>query len=278
MSVSTIVIAFSILGIFFLAFVNLNSLLSTWDKQVQLIVYLDDGISRSNLSRLEETYKTNKEIDSFLFVSRDEAWKDFKNTFSKKSNFVTALDFNPLPSSYTIKFLESRNRLDNIRKLSEDLKGMEGVESLEYGEKWISRFENFIIFLKVFILGIGLMLCIGLILIISNTIKLSIYSRKDEIELMSILGATHRFIKFPLLLEGVFQGTIGVLIALGIVKAVHIFIKFRIQGSLEFIFRGIEIQFISNQLLWVMIIASMFIGWIGGLLSINQHLNSRNNK
>ena len=274
MSVATITIAFTIQGFFFLVFVNLNTLLSAWDKQVQLIVYLDDGISKGQKNALEEIFKSNEKVDSISYDSRDEAWIEFKNTFSGKSGFVADLDFNPLPASYNLKFKDDPERLVNIRQLADLLKGQKGVESLEYGEKWISRFENFMIFLRVVILAVGGILSVGLILIISNTIKLSIYSRRDEFDLMLLLGATHRFIKTPLLLEGLVQGVIGVGLALGLVKLIHIYMKFNFQGSLESIFRGVDFQFLTQPLLWTMVLASIFIGWLGSFLSITQYLHS----
>ena len=241
MSVVTICIAFSILGLLLLVFVNLNTLFSTWDKQVQLIVYLKDDISKSHLSKLNEMYNNNKYIDSVSFISKDIAWKKFKNTFSKKSKFIGSLDFNPLPASFVLKFKDNPDRLNNIRKFSRILMIQEGVESLEYGEKWISRFEKFMIFLRVFILCLGLILCAGLALIISNTIKLSIYSRQDEIDLMLMLGATFRFIKTPLLLEGLTQGVVGICIGLCVVKLTHFYMLYQFKGSLESIFRGIDL-------------------------------------
>ena len=234
MSVATISIAFSVLGLFFLLFVNLNTFLSTWDKHVQLIVYLENGISTVNKNKLEGL------------------------------------------SSYTLKFTEGSGRLQNIKEFSEVLKKQEGIESLEYGEKWISRFEKFMIFFRIFIITFGVILFSGMILIISNTTKLSIYSRKDEIDLMLLLGATHQFIKAPLLFEGLLQGIIGVLFALVTVKLVHIYIGFQFQGSLESIFRGIDLQYLTDPLLWSIAIAGVFIGMFGSLMSINQFLNTRN--
>ena len=84
MSVATISIAFSVLGLFFLLFVNLNTFLSTWDKHVQLIVYLENEISKVNKNKLEGLFKSNDKIDSVVFISRNQAWKGFKNTFSEK--------------------------------------------------------------------------------------------------------------------------------------------------------------------------------------------------
>ena len=136
------------------------------------------------------------------------------------------MTFNPLPASYNIRFRDYPNRLERIRKFAKELAGYDGVESLEYGEKWIVRFEKFMIVLRVFLLAVGGLLSLGLVLIISNTIKLSIYSRRDEIELMLLIGSTHRFVKIPLILEGILQGIAGALMALGLIKLIHFYMKY----------------------------------------------------
>jgi len=113
-------------------------------------------------------------------------------------------------------------------------------------------------------------------LIISNTIKLSIYSRKDEIDLMSLLGATYRFIKAPLLLEGVLQGTAGALLSLASVKCIHLYIVFQYQGSLESIFRGLDFQYITNPIIYSILSTGVIIGFLGSSFSANQFLKRRN--
>ena len=91
LSVTTNFIAFFVLGLFSLLFVNLNTLFSTWDKHVQLIIYLDDEISVANNKKIKLLFKANKNIDSVAFTSREEAWKLFQNDFSSRSKFVTSL-------------------------------------------------------------------------------------------------------------------------------------------------------------------------------------------
>ena len=274
LSVTTVAVAFSVLGLFFLVHANLNALLSTWNKQVQLVIYLDDGISKTRMKALKKLFDDNERIDSVHYISRDSAWKNFKSTFAEKSGFVAGLDLNPLPASYSLKFKAGPDRLKHIRQLTDELREGEGIESMEYGEKWISKFENFMIFLRIFILAVGGILGVGLVLIISNTIKLSIFSRREEIELMLLVGATHRSIKVPLILEGVVQGLSGVGIALGLIKLVHLYIQLQFQGSLESIFRGADLQFITQSLLWPMLLAGVVIGWVGSQISINQFLHS----
>jgi cell division transport system permease protein len=275
MSVATISIAFTVLGLFFLLFVNLSSLLATWDKHVQLIVFLDNDISISSKNKLEEKFKLNKKIKSFIFVSRSQAWESFRNTFSEKSKFIMSVDSNPLPASYELKFINESERLVNIRDFNAVLKKMDGVESLEYGEKWISRFENFILFFRIFIISFGLVLFFAMILIVSNTIKISIYTRKDELDLMLLLGARNQFIKAPLIMEGILQGVVGVLMGLVVVKLVHAYLEFQFHGTLNSIIRGIEFQYLTNNLVLSMFGAGIFVGTFGSLMSVNQFLSRR---
>ena len=131
-SVATITVAFSILGLFLVIFVNLNSFLTTWSKHVQLIVYLEDDISKSQRQSLEQLISTNPDVESMTFIPKETAWANFKITFStKKSDFIDELKFNPLPSSYNLKFKPSPDRFTKIQNFAELFKEREGVESLE---------------------------------------------------------------------------------------------------------------------------------------------------
>ena len=276
LSVVTNFIAFFVLGLFSLLFVNLNVFFSSWNNHVQLIVYLEDNISNTDKKKLKLLFDANDEIESVDFISRDQAWVNFQNEFEMKSNFITSLKYNPLPDSYIVKFQNDENRLENIKTFSLKIKDSRGIESLEYGEKWISRFEQFMIFLRGFILTFGVLLFSGMTLIISNTIKFSIYTRKDEIDLMSLLGATHFFIKAPLVLEGIMQGILGAFFSLAGIKLVYTYMIFKFHGSLDSIFRGIDFQFLTGPIIFSILSTGIIIGILGSLLSVNQFLDSHN--
>ncbi len=275
-SVATITVAFSILGLFLVIFVNLNSFLTTWSKHVQLIVYLEDDISKDQRGVLEQLISTNPDVESMTFISKESAWANFKNTFStKKSDFIDELKFNPLPSSYNIKFRPSPERFTKIRNFAELFKEREGVESVEYGEKWLRAFEKFMLFIRIFLLAVGGLLSLGLILIISNTIKLSFYSRQEEIELMLLIGATPGFVRIPFMLEGMLQGLLGGIFALALIKFLQLYIQVQFQGSLETIVRGMEFQYISQPIILILLASSVFIGWMGSYIFIRQFLSPK---
>ena len=277
-SVMTIAISIGILGLFLIVFFNLNGLLTSWNQQVQLVIYLGDDISRSQKSDLEDLFKLNSKVQSTEEVSKEKAWQEFKLKQMDRAGVDLDLGFNPLPASFRIRFTVSDNRSLHIREFAEQIRGEPGVESVEFGEKWIGRFEKFMLICRVFLLGVGILLSLGLILIISNTIRLSIYSRQDEIELMLLIGATPRFVKIPFLLEGMLQGLSGSLISLGLMGTIYIYMKNEFQPSIESIARGMECQFISQPFLLILVGLSVLIGFIASYISTYQFMQVLNKR
>ena len=277
-SVMTIAISIGILGLFLIVFFNLNGLLTSWNQQVQLVIYLGDDISRSQKSDLEDLFKLNSKVQSTEEVSKEKAWQEFKLKQMDRAGVDLDLGFNPLPASFRIRFTVSDNRSLHIREFAEQIRGEPGVESVEFGEKWIGRFEKFMLICRVFLLGVGILLSLGLILIISNTIGLSIYSRQDEIELMLLIGATPRFVKIPFLLEGMLQGLSGSLISLGLMGTIYIYMKNEFQPSIESIARGMEFQFISQPFLLILVGLSVLIGFIASYISTYQFMQVLNKR
>ena len=277
-SVVTIAISIGILGLFLIIFFNLNSFLSSWNQQVQLIVYLEDNISPAQKNNLKNLFGDNSRVLSTEEVSKDRAWKEFRLDLAGKSELDLDLGFNPLPTSYRVRFKSSDDRLLHIREFAEKIRSEPGVESVEYGENWINRFEKFMVFCRVFLMATGALLSFGLILIISNTIRLSIYSRQEEIELMLLIGATPHFVKIPFLLEGMLQGLSGSMLSLGLLGIVYYYLKNEFQTSIEAIAGGMDFQFISQPFLLILVGASMLIGLIASYISTYQYIQVLNKR
>ncbi len=273
-SIGSIAVALSFPGLFLFIFVNLNSFLSNWNREVQLMVYLKDDITQQQQVDIEALLQQSPNAEMVTFISREDAWTDFQTLFADKSGLLEELDFNPLPASFRVHFKEGPDRVDTIRGAADSTKGVPGIESIDYGEQWIASFETFLIFLKIFLVALGGILAMGVLLIISNTIKLSVYSRREEIELMLLIGANPRFIKTPFFLEGIFHGTVGAIISIGLLKLLHLYFQFNFEGTFGSMTQGIEFQFIGIFYIAMIIGASMLVGWLGSSLSVNQFLKS----
>ncbi len=277
-SIATISISIGILGIFLIIFFNLNGFLVSWNQQVQLIVYLNDDISPAQKNNLEALFKDSSRVQSTEEVTKDRAWKDFRLSQAEKSGMEFDLGFNPLPASYKVRFKLSDNRLTHISEFAEKIQSETGVESVEYGKNWISRFEKFMVFCRVFLMATGALLSFGLILIISNTIRLSIYSRQDEIELMLLIGATPGFVKIPFLLEGMLQGLCGSILSLGLMGVIYYYLKSEFQVSIESIARGMDFQFISQPFLLSLVGLSVLIGLVASYISTYHYMQVLNKR
>ena len=270
LSVATITISIFILGLFLMLFSNLNGFLSKLDDQVQLIVYLNDNITSSEREVLEEIISKSLYVKSTKKVSKKIALKEFQSNMSENLKPLLDIKFNPLPASYKVQFYEADSRLVHIRELSEQLKVKKGIESVEYGQEWITKIEKFMFFSRLFLFAMGGLLCFGLILIISNTIRLSIYSRRDEIELMLLIGATPSFVKVPYLFEGMLQGLTGSILALFLIKGINFYLKDEFQSTIESI--SMEFQFIAEPYLFGLVGLSLLVGLVASYLSTYQFL------
>ena len=274
LSVATITISIFILGLFLILFFNLNGILLKLNNQVQLIAYLSDDITPSQKNNLHEYISKEPRVESVTEVSREQAWMEFQSTMSDNLKTLMKLDFNPLPASFKIRFAEIDDRFDHIQEFANKLKRQKGIESLEYGEDWIARFEKFMAFSRIFLFALGSLLCLGLTFIISNTIRLSMYSRQDEIELMLLIGATPRFVKIPFLLEGMLQGLMGSVLALFFIGGVQFYLKKEFQLSVDFIAKDFE--FIGEPILLSLVGLSIFVGLMASYISTFQYLRLLN--
>ena len=270
LSVFTISISIFILGLFLMLFSNINGFLSKLDDQVQLIVYLNDNITSSERKVLEDIISKSPFVKSSTEISKKMAWEEFQSNMSENLKPLLNLKLNPLPASYKIQFYEADSRLVHIRELSEQLKAKKGIESVQYGQEWITKIEKFMFFSRLFLFAMGGLLCFGLILIISNTIRLSIYSRQDEIELMLLIGATPSFVKIPYLFEGMLQGLTGSILALFLIKGINFYLKDEFQSTIESM--SMEFQFIAQPYLYGLVGLSLLVGLVASYLSTYQFL------
>ena len=270
LSVATITISIFILGLFLVLFLNLNSFFLKLNNQVQLIAYLKDDITASQKSILKKYILNSPKVESVTEVSREQALAEFQSNMPDGLRALLELDFNPLPASYKVHFAEVNNRFNHIQRIANKLKNQNGIESVEYGEDWIARFERIMTFSRGFILALGCLLCFGLTFIISNTIRLSIHSRQDEIELMLLIGATPRFVKIPFLLEGMLQGLVGSVLALFFINGVQYYLKKEFQSSVEFL--AMDFASIGEPILLGLVGLSISVGLMASYISTFQFL------
>jgi cell division transport system permease protein len=231
-SIGTISVSLLFFGAFILLWVNVNEWVVQWGQSMTMSVYLKEGVERKATEKLESALKGLPGAEIRGFVSKEKAWNNLMEMLGSQARLLEGIAKNPLPASYEVLFRDVSGHRIDPKTIKDKIESMEGVDEVQYSEQWLERLEGVIYILELAGLIIGALLCIAVLFIISNTIRLTIYSRRDEIEIQKLVGATDWFVKTPYMIEGSVQGVLGGSIAFCIllvmysllpVKTIHLF-------------------------------------------------------
>ena len=267
-SMGTITIAMLLFGSFLLLYVNLNSWIKEWGESLSMSVYLEDGIDEKTKQTIEKALKDIDRAEIRGYISKEQALTNLIEGLGEQAGLLKGLKENPLPASFELIFKDVTDYQVDPQKIKKDLEKIEGVDEVQYSEQWIERFEGVMFVFKIVGLIIGGLLCIAVLFITTNTIKLTIYSRRDEIEIYKLVGATDWFIKIPFLIEGAIQGILSGIVAFLILFMVYSI--FSLKTVYLFGLSVVDISFLSEQYAFFIIFLSLALGSIGGFIAIGR--------
>jgi cell division transport system permease protein len=267
-SMGTITISMLLLGSFILLSINLDNWIKEWGGTLSMSVYLKDGIDEKVMEKIEKQLLNIKGAKIKGFISKDQAMMQLKESLGSQAGLLSGLKNNPLPSSFELIFEDTDNYRIDPDNIKASLEMVEGVDEVQYSEQWVERFRGVIFVFRVASIIIGGLLCVAVLFIITNTIKLTIYSRRDEIEIYKLVGATDWFVKIPFLIEGAIQGIISGLIAYLALLSAYLFLSTKHIQILDL--PVINIIFLTNKNAISIILLSLFLGLMGGLIAIGR--------
>lgn len=266
----TIALSVFIVSAFALFYVNVTELLDAWKQGIRIIVYLNDGVTAEQRTELIGAVGKLNGVAQIGFISKDAALEDLKEKIGRQSSLLEGLEKNPLPDSLEIRLADTYRNLSDLEKLAQDIKAFPHVEEVEYAQKWLHRFTGVYNLFQITGLLLAAIFFIATLLIVANTIRLVMYARRKEIEIMRIVGADESFIKYPLYIESLLQGFIGS--AIGLLILFLAFVMTVSKVSQDSMFSFFEITFIPASFLAGIIVCSMIIGWMGCHFSIRKFL------
>ena len=205
---------------------------------------------------------------TLLYISKKDALADLKETLGGDAALLERLSDNPLPASYEVFFPRTEGHGLNPAAIKATLTELDGVAEVQSSEEWLRNFKQIMDMVKSLFFVVGGLVCLCVIFIVTNTIKLTIFHRKAEIEILKLVGATDWFIKVPFLLEGVIQGVLAGALTLSMLGGGYLFfatkeIRFFSDNSLNFVFLPL-----SHMALLFLI--SVFLGMVGSLIAIGR--------
>jgi cell division transport system permease protein len=269
-TIVTIAVAILIASSFALFFVNANAIVNSWKKGIRIMVYLKPNSSEIKVDDIKSKIEGMKGVRNVRFISNKEALQRLKSQMKRQSSLLDDLQENPLPNAFEVQLTDDFQNQDKVETLATRLESLSQVDEVEYGQVWLGRFTNILNLFRLTGYTMGALFFVATVLIVANTIRLMIYSRREEVEIMRLVGATDGFIRAPFYIEGLIQGALGGIIGLGGLFGIFMFISSNVDKSLTSSL--FAIRFLSWKAFLGILICSMFVGWMGCFISLKQFL------
>ena len=208
-SIVTIGLALLFLGCSMIAYLNITLWLKNASNRVEAVVFIKDSAATDSaaVSGIIERVLRCPQVARAQYVGKKEAWERFKEVYG--TDMLNAVDDNPLPASIELSLKDQAQSLTAAADLQKELENVPGIEDMQISRQWVQLLERFKTYFLAATVIAALLLMVALHFMISNTIKLTIYARRELIRNMHFVGATNFYIKMPFILEGVLQGLIG---------------------------------------------------------------------
>lgn len=217
-AITTVAITLFVVGFFFILVYDVQEIITSIKSQVEVAVYLKDNITDDLKVYLEEEINSWDEVASVEFVSKEAAFERFKEQ-NEGSDILKEIQGNPLPASFEITLSDPEKvELVALRFVDREGEFIEGVDDVIYGQDYVQKLFAITAIVGTIAFIIIAVLLLATVVLIFNTIRLSIHARRQEVEVMKLVGATNWFVRIPFLFEGFFEGFAG-----GIVSVVLLY-------------------------------------------------------
>lgn len=262
-----------VLGIFIVLFTNVNKNVETVKVEQGIQAFIEDTATESDIEYIKDAIEKIDGVGEIQYIDKDMAYEDAKNVFKDQEYFLEGLDkVQIFPASYVIKFAD----IEQANNIKTAIEKIDGIYKVKYNSSTINAVISISRIANIFLLGIGAVLLVVSIFIISNTIKLAVYSNKREIFIMRYIGATNKFIKKPFIIEGAIMGVVSALISFMLISIAYVVIYARIPkvGSSLGVFGFIPYTKLWLPILAIYVVLGLFIGILGSSISIKKYLKA----
>jgi cell division transport system permease protein len=266
-SIGTIAVSLFVLGAFLTVAGNLGDLVSRWTEKIQIIVYLEADIEDRVRVSLENRLGEDPAVESLDLVDQEEALERFKTLFRDLSSLPEDLGENPFPASFEVNLRPGHQSPTEVQRLAEAFADVPGVQEIQYDLLWIERLATGVRLLRGVGAFLGGILVLAGIFTISNVIRLTVYAREDELDIMRLVGATRAYVKGPFVVEGMLQGGLGGLLAAGLL---WLALRWLARDLATSGLLGRTAFALPNEITIALIVGGMVVGVVGSLVSLRR--------
>jgi cell division transport system permease protein len=262
-----ITLSLAALGCFWLLSLNLGRAVAQWRERVRVVAYLRDEPRSAAVDDLLARVQALDGVQRVRFISRAEALSSLRRSLGAQANVVDQLPRNPLPASLEVTPTAEAATPDGTRGLVQRLSEMSEVDEVQGGAEWVESLAQWQRLFELTGLGVGAVLALAAILTVTTATTLVLHARRDEMEIMRLVGATEAVIRLPLLLQGMTQGLLGAALALAALVAAHAVFAPRLEPLLTLTLGLARAVFLSPIQMLLLLAGGAMLGAFGGLLA-----------
>ncbi len=280
-TVTIIGISMLIFSSFSLIAFNLTSFLKAWEEKIEVIAYLKKGVAIGEVEGLLRKIRALEGVEAVKYVSPNEAMAFMEMKLGHQKNLLEGIQPGILPASFEIRLMKNFRNTNSIKEIVGQLKQLPQVDEIQYGQEWVETFLMLVHLFRITQWVLGGLLLMGIIFITFNTLQLTISSRKEEIEIMQILGASPSFIQVPFYIEGLIQGFVGTGLAVLFLFYLHYEVLLYkvlflyLTPSMKEWFTGVSIRFLPPETIAGVILGGMVLGFFGSFAASMRFLKYR---
>lgn len=267
MSMGTIAIAFLALGGFLLISANLQRMVQRWMESAEVSVFLRDDISDEARTEVEQRLKGEDAALQVDFLTKDEALERFQADFPELADVTPTLGSNPFPASFEVRLRPGANVADEAAALATRVSELSGVADVQFDRQWLERVLSFIAGVRVAGFALTVVLLLGAAFTVTAVVRLSLHARRDELDIMQLVGAPFGFIRGPFVVEGLLLGGIGALLALLVLGGAYASVRGWLTPALSGLLAGEAAAFLSFGDMLLLVGAGLGVGALAGLVA-----------
>lgn len=266
-SIGTIAIAFVTLGGFLLASVNVQDVLDRWLEAAEISVYFTDTASEADRTAVEVFLKGRAEVVEVEYVSKERALERFRTDFPELADVTGSLSQNPFPSAVEVRLRGDDAGGASAERLAREVAGKSGVADVQFDRMWLSRLIGAVTSARVGAAIVAAILMLGAAFTVGAVVRLSLYARRDELEIMALVGAPFSYIRGPFVVEGLLLGGLGAAVALAVVGVLYYFAGQWLGSDLAGLTAEGQLRFLGYGEMAIMLIGGILVGAGAGTLA-----------
>lgn len=272
LSVTIICLSFLILGVFFSLSNNLQFIADQTAENMMVVFFLSPEATAAEIDAIEQRIQASPYVVRMNRVSSKQAWDRFQNNFPELREILKSLGVNPFPPSFEATLQKKAFMSNEIIGFINDIKNTKGVEDAQFNRDWAQKMQSLSRLVRAIGFFLGGILILASFFIISNVIRLNVFARQGEIEILRFVGATNAFIRLPFLLEGITLGVLGSGLSLGLLFLLVKLFPLYLGHSLGALQEIINFRYLSPSQALGMVAGGILMGGLGSFSSLSRFL------